>query len=197
MMSQAGRILSKVAALGLLAAAMAAVWLVAVVPVMSRISGLEADIAEQRTFLGRLQLEAAMIADEPTMEAAGGVDGRQRGAFLDGNSEAERLALLQAHLDRIALAAGLSVSSSQSIAGPEVEGVEFLGVQVQLSGEIDSVQRVLHEIETGTPALVVDGIDIVHQPVAPGEADAALDVRVKVLGAVPPPDTVQQGSVAP
>ena len=173
--------ISKMAALSILGGIAAAAILLVAEPLTSRLTNAKDSIAQERLLLGRLLLQARRdgAAD---MNAEVNTEGV---AFLEGATDAERIAGLQAQMQQHAAAAGLEVMSSQAIPAQTVGLLHLIGIQAQLSGGMDALQRVLHALESGTPTLVIDQLDMTRAPPdSAGDSDRLL-MRVTIVGATP------------
>jgi hypothetical protein len=179
-MTSAGKVFSRLAALAFPLAVVALGWIFVFEPIRERSVRLDEDIRVEREVLGRLLSEIDQQAQRASMPArsAGEVV-----TFLTGGSETARIAELQSHLDHLAREAGLSIASSESVAGRRTDTLDLPGVQITLKGAIVEIQRFLHAIETADPTAVVESVDIVSSPTLQNEAANVLDVRLVVRAA--------------
>lgn len=171
-------ILSRLLALLILAIVVASIYLMAVRPLTDRIAEAQEEIGQQRLLLGKLLAKAK----DRTVGAVAPGPGFAPG-FLDGGTEAARLAALQSYIEAAAENVGVRITSSQATPGRTEDRLAIIGVQVQASGGIAQLQGLLHALETGAPTLIVEQVDLVRSPVAAGEPERDLDLRMVVLGA--------------
>jgi hypothetical protein len=178
--------LRRALAVALLALVLAGGWLLVARPILAERADLDERILEKRQLLGRYQAALATKAGQsaPSTGAA------QPQAFLEGESEAIALANLQAMLAGLVSDSGARLRSARTLPARDRSDVRFIGTQLQLSGNIDAVQRLIHAIETRVPYLIVEGLQIVPTSAASGEVPASgttgpqLDARIDVIGAL-------------
>lgn len=175
------RVMPRIAALAILAGLAAVAMLLVVNPLILRLSDAKDAITQERLLLGRLLIEARKAGPAEVKTGTGD----SAVAFLEGATDAERIAGLQAMVQRHATENDLQVMSSQSIPAQTAGELRFVGIQTQLSGGIDSLQRVLHALESGTPTLVVDQLDITRAPPDEASDPDRLLMRVTLVGATP------------
>ena len=87
-------------------------------------------------------------------------DMRAGGAYLEGASETLAGAGLRERLQAILERYGGQMQSSQTLPLSESEGVRKVTLRVALSLPIESLFGILYDIESGTPYLFVDHLDI-------------------------------------
>lgn len=176
-----GNIVSKLLALGLLAGVVFAVVAGALLPVAARYQDAEQRLADGRQLLGRYL--ARSVTD---VEAER--DGQRIAPatpYLSGDSDALRLASLQAVLSEAAQAQGIRLASSRAMDASDRGGVRLLGVQVQLSTELDQLQKLLYDLEVQRPGLFVEQLHILRGPDGGTVPLPSLDVTFVVAGAAP------------
>ena len=150
----------RTAALALLLALLALVWLAGIAPLLD---GYRADretvafASEQLPRLGRLAGEAPMLRAELD-RAARDPAGRTR--LLGGTSDALAGADLQNRVARDATRDGLALRSAQILPPAAEEGFRRIGVRVALEGTLASLRRLLYGIETAPTFLFVDNLEI-------------------------------------
>lgn len=169
-------------AVGLVLLVVGCVSVLAVIPLMAPESELKDSLERERKVLGRLQTivndrEAVRDLDQRS-EAA-----RNSGLFIEGASEAIRLASVQSQLAQIMAANGVKPRLTRGLPGRDREEFHLVGAQVQIVAPIEKVQKVLLDIEEHQPALLVDYLQITPSSLggASNEDDAgALDARFDV-----------------
>jgi hypothetical protein len=104
----------------------------------------------------------SVIARDRQPGAASGASDleRYRGDFLAGPEDAIILADLQSRLRSLITARNAELSSARALAPKSRDGLEYLGLGLQIRAEMKSIQEVLHAIETGTPLLFVERADL-------------------------------------
>jgi hypothetical protein len=158
-MWQMSKLTSRIAAVGLLVAAIAAPLFGVLLPVIQRFQDLSEAIEEQRQQLGSYLAVADQQADLRALE-------QQRraelglGEFLAGNGELAVQASLQTALSGIAQASGVRLRSTRKLAERERGPVRLAGMGLNLTAEIEGLQKLLHGIETARPYLFVEAADL-------------------------------------
>lgn len=137
-----------------------------------------------RLLLGRLNAAERSAKADAAVTVAAGPDSKS--AFLDGDTDARRIANLQAKLGEVAQAVGARLSSTQSAEAREREGVRLIGVQTQFTATLEELQSMLFAIETARPILIAGSLGITRQPDIGSKESNSLDVRLVVFGAAPP-----------
>ncbi len=178
-------ILSKLAAVGLLFVLGFGLMTAVVNPIAAQHADLKDGIETQRALLGRL----TAAADEEKTAQATGVPGNTAAKgpiFLDGESDAIRIAGLQSKLGDAAQEIGARLSSTQAVQAREDNNtVRLVGVQTQLSTTLENLQKFIHGLETARPPLFFDSLHVSRGPDRDGQEVSDLDVRLVVLGATP------------
>ncbi|MCB1853016.1 MAG: type II secretion system protein M, partial [Gammaproteobacteria bacterium] len=80
--------------------------------------------------------------------------------LLEGESQAIAGANLQALFKQIVQNAGGRLESTQVLPASASGVIEWIGIRAQFSGDIETLQQVLHSIEFNKPILFVDNIEI-------------------------------------
>jgi hypothetical protein len=163
-----------------------------VLPAVALLSARDEEIAQQRQLLARLTAMAAQAATVQQLAAQGDAT-KDRPEFLRGPNQSVITADLQGRLSRMTQSAGAHVRSIRSLPPQTIDGITYVGAQVELSGPLGAVQQTVHAIETSTPYLFVIAAAIKPSPQAAfagsGISTAgvpALDARLDVVGALQP-----------
>jgi hypothetical protein len=184
MMGSMRKFVSKTMALALLATAGLLAYALVVEPLVSRFSDIREQIAEQRQLLGRLTTAASREGQAREFDSL--AKARTGGAiFLTGNSDAVRIAELQSLVGTITEAEGVAIKSTRAVPARERDGLRLLGVEAQMSANIEQLQRILHNLETGRPYLIVDTLQITPPALLSDDnpsAGTTLEVRLGLLG---------------
>lgn len=102
--------------------------------------------------------------------------------YLPGDSPAQAVAALQNRVKTAAAEAGARLGSVEVLA-PRVDGgVTRQAVRARLSADTQSLQHVLHGLETARPLLLLDNLYVRARDTRSGGADMRLDVRFDVVG---------------
>ncbi len=176
--------MSRIAALGLLATVLALVVLGVAMPIVQRFQELAQAIEDQRWQLDQYTAVAAQGANVRPLEQQRQAE-LALGEFLPGESELVVQANLQTTLTGLAQASGVRIRSARKLPDRERAPFKLAGMGINLTTDIESLQRLLHAIETARPYLFVEAADI--SPLgganpAPGEPPM-LEVRLDIFAA--------------
>lgn len=154
-----GSTASRAAALGLLGLLLAAVSLGAIDPIMRRYGDNDRAIADGVRLLAGFRSVILQSRQAGVETSAGDLD-RYRGDFLTGPEDAIIIADLQTRLSALITARNAELSSARALPAKTRDGLEYLGLGLQIRAEMKSIQDVLHAIETMTPLLFVERADL-------------------------------------
>ena len=148
-------IASRALALGLLGLFAAILWIGAVDPIRSRYNDNDRAItAGVRSLAG---FTSVVVQGRQTGVEITATDlERYRGDFLAGPEDSIIVANLQTQLSSLITARNAELSSARALPPKSRDGLEYLGLGLQIRAELKSIQQVLHAIETGTPLLFVE-----------------------------------------
>lgn len=154
------RLISRLAALGLLVLLLAVLWTIFVEPTRTAFDAQEARIERSRQLLERYE---RAIAGEQELRAE--IEALRRGdatsdRFLKGASTQIIAAELQNRIQTLVAGEPGDIRSIQVLPESEEEGFEKIGLRVTLTAGIPAMQKILYDIESSGPALFVDNLDI-------------------------------------
>jgi general secretion pathway protein M len=152
-------IASRALALGLLGLLAAVLWIGAVDPIKSRYYENDQAIADRIRLLAGFKSAIAQGRQAGSETGASDLE-RYRGDFLAGPEDAIILADLQTRLRSLITARNAELSSARALPPKSRDGLEYLGLGLQIRAEMKSIQEVLHAIETGRPLLFVERADL-------------------------------------
>lgn len=184
--------LSRLAAVLLAAALLAAAVLFGVVPLQRAYQSADAALRSDAELLWRYR---RIAAQRPALEAQlEGFDERQASSelFLDGDTATLAAAALQDRINRLIDAHGGQVSSIQSLPAVADGALREVGLLVQFTGTIETVQEVLYAIETDARLLTFSDLDVRarlsrrRRRQASALVDPQLAVRMEIAGYLPP-----------
>jgi hypothetical protein len=174
----------QVAALALLCVVFAIIAAQIASPLVTYLTDVQERIANERELLSRFTALAAQEGKARELQ-------RRRSEmnadeeFLEGESEAIKLANLQSLLAAIAANNGLRVHSARTLPAHERGELRVIGVRIQLQAEMGPIQKTVHEIEAKRPFLFIDAAQLSLLPGGQATgAGAMLDARLDVFGAV-------------
>jgi general secretion pathway protein M len=176
----ASRELRRLAALCVLAG-LAGLCVAVAVPVVGAYGGQQRRIAAAEETLARYR---GLAAQRPALERRlAEVRRREEGrnAYLKGGDKAIAGAALQTTIRDIVRAHGGEVSSTQTLPGETLEGFRRVAVESRLAASIESLQAILHAVETAKPHLFVDDLTVRVRP-APRFANAGTEPRQLDVG---------------
>lgn len=178
-MPRASSSLTRAAALGLIGLVAGVLWFAAAAPLLAywqHTGEAIEDAARLRTRLAAIvSLEADPGVHQEHLDA-------YRGDFLTGSSEATIGAELQARLRAVVTTNNSELLSAQALPSRKVGSLSVVGLRLQMRGPLDSIQRILHAVETAHPLLFVERAVLRQDPAAmTSPARAGLDaVRLVV-----------------
>jgi len=176
--------LGRVAALAILLLPLVLLYAGLARPLLDRYAEDRQSIEQQRALLQRyrdigsrlpqLQAELAELRRGPS----------GRGGFLQGSNEVIVAAQLQDQLKRLVEASQGSLQSVQVLAMREEGKFRRVAIRGQMNLSMAGLQRVVYEIEAGSPVLFLDNLDLrPHvQTNRPEEAVDSLDVGFDLYG---------------
>lgn len=182
---------SRLAALMLLAALLAAAYLWVVEPLMAAHGRADQAIIETRDLLARFE---GLAATRPSLEAQAAAIEKTPAAtayYLAGETDALAAATLQARVTALVEGSGGALASIQTLPSQAEEGFTRIAIRLQLSAPIEALVRVLHGLETGVPLLFLDNLEI-QAPGAsyagadPAFAEQPLTIAFDLYGYLPP-----------
>ena len=147
-------------ALGLLVVALLLVLFVAIIPLVS--TGV--DYHEQKqTLIFRLQRAKQIIARKDRVQQdieAIKQQYQSQNYFSTHTTVALASADLQQFIKSAISQAGGQLTSTQVLPSKNEDGFNRVTVKVRMSGDIEVLRNVLHEIESSVPVMIIDQIDI-------------------------------------
>jgi hypothetical protein len=154
-----GSMASRAAALALLGLLVAVMWAGAIDPIMRRYDDNDRAIADGARLLAGFR-SVIIQSRQPRVETSASDRDRYRGDFLAGPEDAIIVADLQTRLSALIAARNAELSSARALPSKTRDGLEYLGLGLQIRAEMKSVQEILHAIESGTPLLFVERADL-------------------------------------
>jgi hypothetical protein len=173
---------SRAAALSVLGVLLAVVWLGAIGPIVRRYDDNDGAITDGARLLAGFRSVILQSRQSGADTSASDLD-RYRGDFLVGPEDAIIIADLQTRLSALITARNAELSSARALPSKTRDGLEYLGLGLQIRGEMKSIQDILYAIETAAPLLFVERADLRldERGVPAGRARAAESVAPMVL----------------
>jgi general secretion pathway protein M len=170
-------------ALGILAAAIAVVYLAVVLPLEVLYADHQAMLEDRAMLASRLRTTAAELPALRTRLAELRATASTSNLTLDGASDAIAAANLQSRLEALATSLGVTLGSTEALAAEDRGGFRRIGLRIALSGGYDNLVKLLGAIERSAPPLVLDNLRIrnmLRPAGAPGTAK--LEAGFEVYG---------------
>jgi general secretion pathway protein M len=165
--------LSRAAALGLVGVAAAGVWLALAEPLLSE--WRETSSAVQDATAVKERLARSWVPDLSREAHLRHLEA-YRQDFLAGANEAVIGAELQARLRAIVTSNQSELLSAQVLPSRKIGDLASVGLRLQVRCSLESLQRILHSIETSQPLLFIDRAILRQEPIgASGPQRSGLD----------------------
>jgi len=152
--------ISRLVALLLLLAGMAAAYVFVIDPLVVAYAETDDAIADTRVYLQHVE---RLGATRPALaKQMAELDRRHgtRGYYLSGGTDALAAVALQDRLKQIIDANGGSLRSIQPLAGMDEQGFRRVTVRVQMTATTESLFRTVYLLEAGTPLVFIENIGI-------------------------------------
>jgi len=162
---------------------LATAYLLVIAPVLDLYAQRKAMIADEEMLLPRFSVAAEQLPALRAAVAEAKAVASTRKIALEGASDAIAAANLQSHLEELAAAAGVEIGSSEGRA-PENRGAyRRIGLRLAVSGEYESVVKLLSAIETAAPPLIIANLQL-HGALRPRAepSTASIDAAFEVFG---------------
>jgi general secretion pathway protein M len=147
---------------------------------------LQVDVREKRETLGRLGSVAALKSALMQQERAGTpVDTHD---FLDGESVAIVRGNMQTQVSALISAQSANLLSAGNAPEMTIDGADYLGMRVDISGTLEAVHNAIFAIESSGPLIIRDITMWVSggDPTGRGIEAPELSAQIQVYGAVKP-----------
>lgn len=152
--------ISRLAALLLLIVTITAAYLFVVDPIIAGYSETDRQIEDIREQLSRYQqLAAARPALEQQVRQAA-TERTADGYYLSGGTDALAAAGLQDRVNALVGAKGGLLRSIQPMPGVDEQGFRRITLRVQMTATIEVLFETLYALESGTPLLFIENLDI-------------------------------------
>lgn len=150
----------KAAALAVLAGFALAIWMLLIAPVRDAYSYYWTEIAMTEKLLARY---ASIAARKEGLEAQGAAlrESLGTGRFYYAGGDLDLIAAeMQQKVTRVISDAGGQVQTAQILTLPAGEPYQRVGLRVRFAAPIESLQRILYEIEEVRPYLFTDSLEV-------------------------------------
>lgn len=149
------RLGAKVVALSMLIGLVSLSWSLVIAPLRAELAGQSDRIRETARQLARMRAILAMESDALKSGSQEAVAPYARD-FLSGMQDSLITAELQSRLNAMAAARKAEVASMRVLPARVADGITYLGLRIQLRGEVKSVHELIYHVETSAPLLFVE-----------------------------------------
>ena len=132
-----------------------------------RILQREAKIADHRSLLPRLRSAEQQVPTSRASVAELQKAASTRKITLQGSSDAIASANLQSRIEELAASAGVMIATSEAVPVETRDPYRRIGLRLAVNGEYEAIIKLLGNIETATPPLVLGNLRI-HGVLRPG-----------------------------
>lgn len=172
---------SRLAALGLLLLALVALGFGFGAPLVAH---YQASVARIEASLHRLEVNRRIARRDAALRQA--IERLKENRALDGlllpaGSDGGAVAILQDKVQSIITQAGARLTSTQALPVEPGEGHRRIGLRLQFAADIEALRRILHGLESGRPALVLDNLFVRGRTSRAVGVVNPLDVRIDVF----------------
>ena len=171
-------LISRLAAVLLLLTVLLGVYILLVEPIIVGYDATGREIEEAHDQLARFERAAAMrpvlLKQMKEFEA----QQKAQGYFLKGSTDALAAADLQDQVNNLVADKGGTLQSIQPMPGVEEKGLMRITLRVQMTGTTETLFDVLYALESGSPVLFIDELDIQNRSSVRDGADAGGDARI-------------------
>ena len=171
--------LRRTAALLILAALAAAVWIGPVGAYRGLLDDAADRIAAQAALLARYRALAQTEPAAPDAAASG------PSLIYPDIPESQATALLQEAVKAAAAAARVQVQGLQVLRSETMPGAVRIGVRIRAAGDIASLRGLIYAVEAARPVLYPDNLQIQSHAMTPAAATAPLDFQLDISGFKP------------
>ena len=173
--------LQKCAAAALLALGLALAFVLSA-SVVGFVRDKQAQLTDLREKAGRLaQIAGMKDSVDPAPDESANADSQS--LFLEAESLTIGRANLQSRVDAIAQSNGLLLSSAGGLPDLEENGLQLIGLRVDLSGGYDAVHKAILDLETSKPPLMVRELAVRLASGEGGDRPLELAAQIKLFGA--------------
>lgn len=150
----------RAAALGLLTAVVAIVWLLGPQPYLDALAAADAEVAQAQSLVARY---ARLAAEKGSLQAQVGAmraeRGRGQGTFPGDNAQLVA-ADMQNRVKRLVESSAAVLRSTQVLPTRDESGFRQVSIRVTMETEIDGVQKIFHALESASPYLFLNNVDM-------------------------------------
>jgi hypothetical protein len=161
-------------ALGVLGVALLALWLGAGAPLRDWYADRAERLDQQRLLVAHMTEVAAALPELTGQAGAGAL------AVRIDETDALIAAGLQQRLMHLAAEAGTEIASAETLPPEQTAGLKRIRLRVAMRAPLPQLLKLLRAIETDTPPLLIDDLDL-RADAAPDPDSPALEARFSVI----------------
>jgi general secretion pathway protein M len=177
--------MSRAAALALLGLLLMAAYAVVLHPLFGRYEGYQSTLQDLQSHLARYR---AVAAERGAVEKRIEAFRRERGnveVYLRNATSTLASAELQERIKQVVEGGGGTLVSTQTLPDRSDGGLVQVAIKVRMKGEVESMQKVFYELESGRPLLFIDNVFVRSRMIRRGrnlDTAADLDINFDVVG---------------
>ena len=173
----------RIVALTLLGVVLGGLYLLVAAPLLDFYAQRRDTLEQERMLLPHLEAAAATAPGLRQRLAALNTAARARNVTMGGASDAMASADLQSRIEALAAQAGATIGSTENIPVQTQDGYRRIGLRLVLNGSYETLVKLFATLETATPPLIIDNLQIHGVLRRPGMPErAALDAALEVYG---------------
>lgn len=158
-------------------------YLLVAAPLLDLYAQRRATLEQEHMLLPRLEAAAATVPVLRQRLAALNTAARSRNVTMGGASDAMASADLQSRIEALASQAGATIGSTENMPVQTQDGYRRIGLRLVLNGSYETLVKLFATLETATPPLIIDNLQIHGVLRRPGMPErAALDAALEVYG---------------
>lgn len=159
LLRQAKNLVPRAAAALILLGGIAVIWSLCVEPWRQQYQANAQQISDESRIVSRLK---AIVALEPTLSASpdNADETTFSGNFLAGTEDTLVVAELQTKLRSLAVSHKTQLNSARTLPAKTVDGLTYIGLKLELRGDLRDIQQIIHGIETSEPFLFVEKLTL-------------------------------------
>ena len=161
-------------AVGLLCGVLLMVWLAVIAPLLAWYDDRAIELADRRLLAQRLEALAKTL---PAMREAASMGdmSTNMSALLEGSTDAVAGAALQGLVQDMAVRAGATLSSVETLPASPAGSYRRIGLRLSLSAPWPVLVALLQAVELGRPRMLVDEVDLQSSQMLGGENQPLLN----------------------
>lgn len=147
-------------ALGLLALVITLLVMLVIMPIVTK--GLELNEAKESLVFKLQKYERILARKDAVLQSMAKIKKQhlEQGYFNSQATASLASAELQEFIKKAIVDAGGQLSSTQALSETEKDNFKLITVSVRMTGNMETLRAVLYKLETATPLIIIDQMDI-------------------------------------